>query len=280
METCDTSKGTIVLIHGLWLTPKSWEPWKARYERAGYTVVVPAFPGVSDDIAQLRRDPSGLNGLSMGVIFDHLTRLVERIVEETGEQPIIMGHSLGGLAVQVLLDRGLGKAGVAIHGGQSAGFFTLPLSVARATSAIFGKPWNTRGTVLLSPRQFHFAFTNTMTREASDLVRQRLQIPAPTWPIWQAALGMMRNAGDARIDYAKPDRAPLLFIAGGADNIVPATVNRRNAAMYTTGIVEVQEFPGRSHFTCGQDGWETIADHALRWAEDHVAPGREIAFQA
>ena len=49
MNRTTASKGTIVLIHGLWLTPKSWAPWKARYERAGYTVVVPAFPGISDD---------------------------------------------------------------------------------------------------------------------------------------------------------------------------------------------------------------------------------------
>jgi pimeloyl-ACP methyl ester carboxylesterase len=266
-----TSKGTIVLIHGLWFTPKSWDQWKIRYERAGYKVVVPAFPHVSDDVEAMRDAASKLNGMSMGKIFDHLAKVIDGIVAETGEQPIIMGHSLGGLAVQVLLDRGYGKAGIAIHGGQSAGFFTLPLSVARATLPIFGKPWNTGGTVLLSPKQFHFAFANTLSLEASNTVRERLQIPAPTWPIWQAALGMMRNRGDASIDYSKADRAPLLFIAGGADNIVPASVNRKNAAQYKTGVVEVKEFPGRSHFTCGQKGWEDVADHALAWAEAKIS---------
>lgn len=269
MNHTTASKGTIVLIHGLWLTPKSWDGWKARYERAGYDVVVPAFPGISDDITGLRRDSSGLNGMRMKTIFDHLAGVIDGIVERTGEQPILMGHSLGGLAVQVLLDRGYGRAGIAIHGGQSAGFFTLPLTVARATLAIFGKPWNMSGTVLLSPRQFHYAFTNTMRLEASNQVRDKLQVPAPTWPIWQAALGMQRNAGDAAIDYRKADRAPLLFIAGGADHIVPASVNRKNARMYKTGVVEVKEFPGRSHFTCGQDGWEQVADQALAWAEAH-----------
>ena len=91
---------------------------------------------------------------------------------------------------------------------------------------------------------------------------------------------MQRNKGDAAIDYRKADRAPLLFIAGGADHIVPASVNRKNAAMYRTGIVEVREFPGRSHFTCGQDGWEQVADQALAWAETHVATKPRLAFAA
>lgn len=274
MDSTQSAKGTIVLIHGLWLTPKSWDGWKARYERAGYKVIVPAFPGISDDVAALRRDPSGLNGMSMKNIFDHLANVIDGIVTQTGEQPIIMGHSLGGLAVQVLLDRGYGRAGVAIHGGQSAGFFTLPLTVARATLAIFGKPWAMGGTVLLSPKQFHYAFANTMSLEASNHVRDELQVPAPNWPIWQAALGMWGNKGDAAIDYGKQDRAPMLFMAGGADHIVPASVNRKNARMYRTGIVEVREYPGRSHFTCGQDGWEQIADEALAWAEAHAAGKR------
>lgn len=280
MNRPNTSKGTIVLIHGLWLTPMSWDQWKVRYERAGYTVVVPALPGISDDVAKLRNDPSGLNGLTMRTIFDHLASVIDGIVATTGEQPIIMGHSLGGLAVQVLLDRGYGKAGVAIHGGQSAGFVTLPVTVARATLPIFGKPWNTRGTVLLSPRQFHYAFANTMTLEQSNRIRERLQVPSPTWPIWQAALGMMRNSGDAKIDYRKMDRAPLLFIAGGADNIVPASVNRKNASMYQSGIVEVKEFAGRSHITCTQDGWEEVADTALTWAESQMAGRPKLALSA
>lgn len=274
------SKGTIVLIHGLWLTPKSWGQWKARYERAGYSVVVPALPGISDDIAALREDPSALNGMSMSRIFDHLARVVDGVVASTGEQPILMGHSLGGLAVQVLLDRGYGKAGIAIHGGQSPGFFSLPISVTRATLAIFGKPWNINGTALLTPRQFHYAFTNTMSLEASNKVRDQFQVPAPTWPIWQAAFGMVQNRGDAKIDYKKVDRAPLLFIAGGADHIVPASVNRKNAAMYKSGVVELREFAGRSHFTCGQDGWEEVADSALSWAEQQTAQLPKLSLVA
>jgi len=263
------SKGTIVLIHGLWMTPKSWNGWKTRYERAGYTVVVPAWPGVSDDIEGLRKDASALNGLRISTVVDHLATVIDQIVAETGGQPIIMGHSFGGLMTQLLLDRGYGRVGIAVDSAQSAGVPVLPPSVIKAGMPVLGKPWTMNRTVLLSAKEFHYAFTNTLSLEESENVREELQIPAPGKPLWQAALNLFTNTGDSKIDYAKTDRAPLLFIAGGADHIVPPKVNRKNAKAYKAGVVEVEEFPGRTHYIVGQDGWEEVADHALAWAESH-----------
>ena len=74
------------------------------------------------------------------------------------------------------------------------------------------------------------------------------------------------------MDYANDARAPLLFIAGGADHIMPASVNRSNAKHYanSSARTDYKEFPGRSHWTCGEDGWEQIADYALEWATSHA----------
>jgi pimeloyl-ACP methyl ester carboxylesterase len=257
--------GTVVLVHGLWMTPKSWNGWKARYEAAGYSVVVPAWPGVTDDVEGMRRDPSALNGLRISTVADHLAR----VIGELDEPPIIMGHSFGGLFTQLMLDRGLGRAGVAIDSAQSAGIPALAWSVVRGLLPVLGKPWTVNRSVLLSPRQFRYAFTNTLTEEESGRVYDEFVIPAPGRPLWQAATHMVVNSGDSRIDYAKPDRAPLLFIAGDADHVVPASVNRKNAKRYSSGVVDLKEFPGRTHYTVGQDGWEEVADYALGWAESH-----------
>jgi pimeloyl-ACP methyl ester carboxylesterase len=271
-ETTPTGgKGTIVLIHGLWMTPKSWDGWKARFEQAGYTVVVPAWPGVTDDIEGLRKDSSILNGLKISTIVSHLATVVDGIVAETGEQPIIMGHSFGGLITQLLLDRGFGKAGIAVDSAQSAGVPVLPGSTVKAGMPVLGKPWTINKTVLLTEKEFHYAFTNTLTLEESNKVRDELQIPAPGKPLWQAATNLFTNTGDSKIDYKKTDRAPLLFVAGGSDHIVPPKVNYKNAKAYKAGTVEVKEFAGRTHYTVGQDGWEEVADYALTWAEQHTS---------
>ena len=75
-----------------------------------------------------------------------------------------------------------------------------------------------------------------------------------------------------RVDFRNDERAPLLLIAGGEDHIVPAAVDRQMAGKQSrsAALTEYKLFPGRSHFTIGQAGWEQVADYALDWALDHA----------
>ena len=121
--------------------------------------------------------------------------------------------------------------------------------------------------------QFHYAFTNTLTEEQSAKVYERYHIPAPGNWVW--AYGLIANFKPGHqetwVNYKNDSRAPLLFIAGGADNIMPPSVNRSNAKHYTSNtITDYEEFPGRSHWTCGEPGWKAVADRALEWAVEHA----------
>jgi pimeloyl-ACP methyl ester carboxylesterase len=61
---------TIVLIHGLWMTPLSWEHWIDRYEARGFRVLTLAWPGMDGDIDELRSDLSGIDHLGIQEIVD------------------------------------------------------------------------------------------------------------------------------------------------------------------------------------------------------------------
>ena len=60
---------------------------------------------------------------------------------------------------------------------------------------------------------------------------------------------------------------PMLFLAGDQDHLTPVAMVRRNAHKYTAGSgrVDYREFEGRSHYICGEEGWEEVADAALAW---------------
>src|SRR5262245_20455131 len=106
-----TSMKTIVLIHGFWVTPRSWENWIDHYQRAGYQEVAPAYPGFEVEVEALNADPSPIENVTAPEIIAHL----ESVVGALDEPPIIMGHSAGGTFTQVLLDRGFGAAGVVLN---------------------------------------------------------------------------------------------------------------------------------------------------------------------
>src|SRR3954453_208642 len=162
MGTPDTNPA-IVLIHGLWMTPRSWEHWIDRYEQRGYRVLAPAYPGLEVEVEALRDDPSPIEALS---VPDTVAAL-EEIIRDLDEPPFIMGHSFGGVLTQILLDHGLGAAGVAIDSVPAEGIRTLPASQIRATFPVLDNPANRHRAVPFTLKQFHYAFTNTLSEEDS-----------------------------------------------------------------------------------------------------------------
>ena len=259
---------TIVLIHGLWMTPKSWEKWIERYASRGYKVIAPAWPGAEGDVEALRRDSSSLAGLDAKKVLAHY----ETIIRGLDSPPIIMGHSFGGAFAQILNDRGLGAATVSIDGATVRGIPDLPVSTLRSSLHVLANPLNISKAVPFSEKHFRYAFGNTVTEEQSREAWERYAIPAAAKVLFEGAMANLNPRTPFKVDWAKDDRGPLLFIGGGEDHVIPAKVSRKIAAKYgmSNAVTEYKEYPDRSHFTAGEPGWEEVADYALSWAADNA----------
>ena len=266
--TVQASTPPIVLIHGLWLSPRSWEGWKERFESRGHEVLTPAWPRMEGDVEDIRRDPSSLNGLGVTEIVDHY----DAIIRGLDQPPIIMGHSFGGLVTELLLDRGLGVAGVALSPAQIKGVLRLPPAQIRSAAPVLGNPANRKRTVELTPKQFHYAFTNTMNDADSKVAYDRYEIPGPGRVLFQAAFANFNPNAPTKVDFHKDDRPPLLVVGNSADHTVPSSVSKEAAHRLakSQAVVDYKEFPGRPHFTAGAPGWEDVADFSLDWAMRHA----------
>ena len=266
-----TAPDTIVLVHGFWVTPLSWEKWVERYEAKGYRVLAPSYPGFEVRVEALREDPSPIEKLTIPAVVERF----EDAIAELDKPPIIIGHSAGGLFTQILLDRGHSAAGVVIDSVPAEGIRVVPVSQIRSLFPFLRNPANRHRAVGFTPEQFHYAFTNTLSREESDEVYERYHVPASGNLIWAGPLANFTPGHqDTYVNFRNEDRAPLLFIAGSEDNIMPPAVNESNAKHYrhTKSVTDYKEFEGRSHYgVIGGVGWEEVADHALEWAVEHAA---------
>ena len=248
-----------MLIHGAWLTPRSWDRFKARYEAKGMTVTAPAWPLLDQPVEQLRRyPPEGLGRLGIRRIVEHHAEAIRALPEP----PILIGHCFGGLVTQLLLDRGLGVCGVAICTappfGVAAAWTRLPLLNAWGG-------W--RRPLPLSIEAFTAGFAQTLTpAEAAQAYAEHV-VPAPGRIFFEALLGI-----DSRVDYTNARRAPLLLIGGETDRVAPLALLRANARRQQRAAsrTDLQSFPGRSHWLCNESGWEEAADFALDWAQAHA----------
>lgn len=268
-----TATPPIVLIHGLWMTPKSWDTWAGRFRDAGHEVIVPGWPGIDDrSVADIRRSPEALRGIGIRQIVDHY----DRIIRALPVKPIIMGHSFGGLFTQMLADRGLGVAYVAVTPGQPAGVTTLPPSTFWTAAPILSNPFGRNGAKPLSRGHFHFTFGNDLDRPASDALWEEFAVNSYNRVFFEGVAAAFNEKGGAsHVDYGRPERAPLLILTGERDHVVPPAIGKAIVKKYratgSAAVVDYREFPGRTHRIVSQDGWEEVADYALDWATSHTA---------
>jgi pimeloyl-ACP methyl ester carboxylesterase len=247
---------TIVLIHGMFMTPLCWENWIPYLEAKGYHVFAPAWPGRDKSVEALRKahPDAELAKLKLNHIVDSL----EAFIKGLGEKPAIIGHSMGGLAVQLLLQRDAAVAGIAIDPAPPAGVFTTEFSFIKANFPAIN-PFLLSRPVQMTFEHFQYAFVNTLPLDEQRAAYDHYVVPesrgVPT-----SSLGA---AG--KVNFNKLHR-PLLITAGQNDHIIPASLNRANHKKYHgPSVTDFKEFAGRDHFLIGSRGWQEIADYCLDW---------------
>ena len=267
MNPATSTPDTIVLIHGFWVTPRSWEHWIERYEAKGLRVIAPAYPGFEVEVEALNADPTPIEHLKVPAIIEHL----EAVVGELEQPPITIGHSAGGVFTQILLDHGFGAAGVAINSAPTEGVKRVPLSQVRASFPVLKNPANRHKAVGLTFEQWNYTFTNGLPEDEARRLYERYHVPASGEVFWGSALANIHpGKDDTWVNYNNEQRAPLLFISGSNDHLMPPSIQRSNAKHYNDDVVtEVKQFDG-PHLLPASPGWEQVADYALDWAERHA----------
>lgn len=249
---------TIMLIHGAWLNSKSWEGFKARYEAKGYTVIAPDWPHDDGDPADLRAHPRKALARSgqRNIIANY-----ERLIRALPESPILIGHSLGGVMVQHLLDRGLGVAGVAIDPAPTPGVGLGPHAIVSALP-VFGDLFSGFKVKSMTRKFFKTRFAQTLPENMKDDHFERYIVPTAGKVYWNGVINPIK------INWQNPVRAPLLVMVGSEDLIADASMAKAifKKQKKAPSLTEFKLWPGRSHWTGIEPGWEAVADFALDWA--------------
>jgi alpha-beta hydrolase superfamily lysophospholipase len=268
-----TDRIPLMLIHGAWLSARSWERFAEYFEQRGFAVSTPEWPRKHGDVEQLRAEAEELAGLGLTEIVDHY----ESLIRELDEPPVLVGHSFGGLIVEQLLDRGLGRAGVALSPAPPKGILVLPFSSLKAASPALAHPSTRHGIVTLTAEEFTYGFVNTFSEEDAAAAYERYAVPETGRIFYQAGFANFSLHPSTEVHFKNDDRAPLLIVGADEDHTVPASVSRAQVKKYEHASAQTDylEFAGRPHLFVVGEGWEEVAAAIDGWL-DGVLEGGEV----
>jgi non-heme chloroperoxidase len=269
-----TGRQPVVFVHGLWLLPSSWDRWATLFEEAGYTALTPGWPDDPETVQEAKQHPEVFAGKTIGQIADHY----DGIIRSLDHKPAILGHSFGGLLVQILAGRGLACATVAIDPAPFRGVLPLPISALKSARPVLGNPANRNRAVPLTYEQFRYSFANAVSEDEAKELYNTFSVPGSGVPLFQAATANLNPWTEAKVDSENADRGPLLVISGEKDHTVPPAIanaaykkQRRNK-----GVTEIVEMPNRGHALVIDSGWRQVADTALAFVQRFVSPDGTI----
>ncbi len=259
----------VVFVHGLWLLPSSWHRWAALFDEAGYAPVTPGWPDDPETVEEANAHPEVFAHKTIGQVADHYADVIGQLKKK----PAVIGHSFGGLLVQIIAGRGLAAATVAIDPAPFRGVLPLPYSALKAGSPVLGNPLNRNRAVPLTYDQFRFGFANAVSEDEAKELYETYAVPASGVPLFQAATANLNPWTEAKVDTRNPNRGPLLIINGGKDNQVPWAIadasykkEKRNQ-----GVTEIVELPNRGHSLIIDSGWREVADTALAFVQRYAS---------
>lgn len=249
---------SIVLIHGNFVNNTSWREWKTRYEQKGYTVYTPPNPGHEGNPAELRKN---VHPDLVKTGFIDVVMAAAKFIDSLPEKPLVIGHSMAGLATQKLVDLGKAAAAVSIDGAPPKNVFP-PFSTIKIAFPAFG--FFTGKKYFMGSRDWYDrAFFNTLPESEREAAFNAVAVPESFKVSRETLMKSFSNA-----EFSKP-HVPLLFIGADRDAIFPPSLTRKIAGKYSdkNSRVDVKIFEGRSHFLCGEKGWQEIADYIIDWYE-------------
>jgi pimeloyl-ACP methyl ester carboxylesterase len=255
----------MVLVHGAWLSANSWENYSDYFAERGFAVSAPEWPRKVGDVEDIRQEAEQSAGLGVQEIVDHYAQLIRAL----DQSPVLIGHSYGGLFVELLLDRGLGRAGVALSPAPPKGILTLPFSTLKSASPALAHHSKWHGVVTLTLEEFTYSFVNTFPSEQAAAAYEKYAVPETGQIFYEAGFANFHLHPPTEVDFKNPERAPLLIVGATEDHTVPASLSYAAFERYekTPATTNYLEFEGRPHFHMIAPDWQEVAEAVGNWLD-------------
>lgn len=231
-------KQSILFIHGWWGGAWVWDQFQTSFATLGY-----------DCHTIELYDKHQQTGESF---YKHLERILQA-VERLGN-PIVIGHSAGGLLVQKLLEQIDLPAGILIASAAPRGILSIRTWLLAKTIVRYAAPVMFQKTFLLSRTDMYALNLNGLTTEEKEAVYDRM-VPISAKEVVEVAVK------GVPVDATRV-RTPLLVVNGSQDRLTPVSIAQRIARKYNASY---REYAGNAHYIIRETNWKDVANDISKW---------------
>ncbi|KFF05701.1 alpha/beta fold hydrolase [Flavobacterium reichenbachii] len=251
---------TIVFISGAFMSHHYWEQWIVFFESKGYKAIAPPWLYKNDTAENLREQ--SLYDKIGSINLSELLSYYKEIIELLPEKPILIGHSYGGLIVQLLIQQDLGAAGICINSFPPAGFTLSKFSFYKTIFSFSCSLFSGQKTFLLSFKNWKHIYFNNNAAETQQYSYEKYLIPESKIIFRDL---FFKNTS---INF-KRRHVPLFFISFSEDKIISPKLVFWNFKKYKNfhSITCYKEFQNKNHFIILDPQWKVTAQYTAQWLE-------------
>lgn len=250
---------TLLMIHGVGCGGDVWDRMKRDFAMAGWTCETPTL---LPDLRTKSDAPDGLADLTLNDYIEAAAEMASDIAEKTGQPPVIMGHSMGGLIAQKLTEAGAARAGVFLTPAQPAGCTVTDLRVLRTFWNILkvGQKNVPGGVFKVGPNGFSWGVLNAVPKDRHD------EIYADA--LFDSGRVYHDLANPSAIDESKIT-VPTLTIGAKKDRATVIKAVRKVGAKYARAKHpgDYIEYGSHAHWIVDEPGTEQVSADILEWLD-------------
>lgn len=242
----------VLFVHGAWHGAWCWEEnFMGYFAERGLDNYAFSLRGHAGSACEGRFHLSGID--------DYVADLAAE-VDRLGTDPVLIGHSMGGLVVQRYLETHRAPAAVLLASVPPRGVVPFFLRFARRNPRLAVKytvTQNPRTAVATPELVCESFFSEDIPRQTLDRYFSKIGNESARAALEMMALRFPR-AGRVR-------GTPVLVLGAADDRVFSQAEVRATARAYG---VKAEIFDGMAHDMMLEAGWEAVADRIIEWLEE------------
>lgn len=252
---------TIIMVHGVGGTADAYSRLAPAFRDLGWKVETPTL---RPDKRTAENPPADLHKLRLKDYVDDIEALARAVEAAEGVAPVLFGHSMGGLIVQKVAERGAGRAAVLLTPASPADVHS-PASLAQA-----------------------FTFANVLFSGKVETKGHKIWKTGFSWGVLNRVpaakhqgifAGTVYDSGGVYADLAYPDKdphriafidetrisIPILTIGGGRDRATPIAGVRKVGEKYARVGGDYREYADNAHWIVDEPGTDQVIADIAAW---------------